>query len=375
MDKNRKVAFVAGSLRMGGAERMMVNLANELCAKADVYMILLTPGDDLVSELDPAVRLIHLNRKRTLNAFMPLRKFLKDEKPDVLISTQIHVNLFCMALKGIFKIPVKIILREATTPGVHFRLNSSFRNSITRKLMLWLYPKADAVVVNAAAAREDVITNRFVPAEKVKLIYNPVINSRFMEKRKAEYAHRFFGSAPVFISVGRLAPAKNFSLLLHAFAKVLEHRDARLILVGEGEERKKLEALIERLNIRDKADLTGQIANPLPLVRQSDVFVLSSTYEGSPNSLIEAMACGTQVVSTAGAGGASEILMQGALGALVPVNDIEAMTIAMEEALNKKVDRETLMKSAERFDASKSGSEYFSLVEVICNTNEAKREA
>jgi glycosyltransferase involved in cell wall biosynthesis len=147
---------------------------------------------------------------------------------------------------------------------------------------------------------------------------------------------------------------------------VLDKIDARLIIVGEGRERKNLEALVNDMNLRDKIDFTGQLLNPFPLVRRSDVFVLSSDYEGLPNSLIEAMACGTQVVSTDGEGGAGEILMNGALGRLIPVNDAGALTTAMIIALEKKIPREELVRSTERFDAAKVAAEYFSLLEKVC---------
>lgn len=366
-DKKLKLSFVVGSLRMGGAERMMINLANQLSKQTEVTVIQMTKGSDLIHELDPSLHIFSFSGRRTLGAFLPLIKYLKKAKPDVLISTQIHVNILCMLAVLISGQRLKVILREATTPGIHFSLNKSLRTSITRKLMKWLYPKADAVVVNADAVLLDLIENKFASQEKISMIYNPVITENFRNMLQENISHPFFGVAPVFISVGRLAKAKNYSLLIHAFAKVLEKMDARLVIIGEGVERKSLEATISEMKLEGKINLTGQLKNPYPLMRRADVFVLSSGYEGLPNSLIEAMACGTQVVSTDCSGGSREILLDGKLGSLVPVNDAGALAGAMVNALDMRVSKADLIKSSERFETETVASQYFSLIEKVCN--------
>ena len=367
MDSGKvKVAMVTGSLRLGGAERMMLNLANELNKKAEVILVRLTEGDDLSDEVDQSVRTVSFGKRRTMAAFFRLRKFLKREKPDALISTQIHVNLFCMLVKLMTGVQTKIILREATTPGVHFAANAGFKTTITRKLMRWLYPKSSAVVVNSAATGRDMIENGFALTGKVHLVYNPVLTDNFKKKIAEKGSHRFFGKAPVFISVGRLAAAKNIRLLIQAFANVIKKVDARLIIVGDGAERKNLEDLVARLKLADKVDFTGQLINPFPLVSKADVFVLPSDYEGSPGALVEAMACGIQLVSTNSSGGAGEILMEGKLGALVPVNDEDALAAAMLGALEKKIPREALAAGAGRFESAAAAGAYLSLIYKIC---------
>ncbi len=368
-NRKRKLVLVLGSFRMGGAERMMINLANELNNSAEVTMLILTGGEDLKKELDPAVKIISFTHKKTLNAFFHLRKFLIKENLDALICTQIHVNLLCMLVKYFSSFSTKIILREATTPGVHFRLNKGFRIFITHRLMNWLYPKADAVVVNSVASGDDLKENNFVAAERLHLIYNPVVTGNFRIKMNEPGHHDFFGSQPVYISVGRLAEAKNYPLLIRAFAKVLVKMEARLIIIGEGNERKSLEGIISEMKLKSKIDLAGQMQNPYPLMKKADVFVLSSDYEGLPNALIEAMACGTQVVTTNGAGGAAEVVMNGELGLLVPVNDVDALAGAMIFALDKKISQEKLINSTTRFDSVKVASEYLALVEKVCNGN------
>src|SRR5262245_59337253 len=116
-DKNIHVAMMVGSLRMGGAERMMIQTANGLSKKVRVSFLSLTGGEDLKKELDPAVNLYSFDKKKSLAAIPSILRFIKNEKPDVLISTQVHVNLIAVMLKVIFGAKVKIVLREATSPG------------------------------------------------------------------------------------------------------------------------------------------------------------------------------------------------------------------------------------------------------------------
>lgn len=366
-ERKLKLFFVMGSLRMGGAERMMINLANRLCNRAGVTMITLSQGNDLEKELDPSLRFIPFGSVRVINSFLPFIRFLKKEKPDVIISTQIHVNILCMLAVIFSGVRIKVILREATTPGFHFDMNKGIRSSITRQLMKWLYPRADAVVVNATSAGKDMVDNHFAPQKKVSIIYNPVITENFRKKIQEKTVHPFFGQAPVFIGIGRLAKQKNFPLLIRAFDGVLKKTDARLIIVGEGNERENLSEIISALKLNDKVDMPGQLLNPYPLLCRADTFVLSSGYEGLPNALIEAIACGVQVISTDCPGGSREILLNGKLGELVPVNDAPALAEAMLKSLQKRIPPEELKRSASRFDAEEIASTYFSLVKKICN--------
>ena len=126
---------------------------------------------------------------------------------------------------------------------------------------------------------------------------------------------------------------------MNAFSLLLEARDARLIILGEGALRKDLEGLARDLKISEKVDLPGFVNNPYAWFRKANLFVLSSDYEGLPGALIQAMACGTPVVSTDCPSGPSEILEAGKWGRLVPMNDKFALFVAMRDALNEKINQ------------------------------------
>nr|WP_269091582.1 glycosyltransferase [Aliarcobacter butzleri] len=138
------------------------------------------------------------------------------------------------------------------------------------------------------------------------------------------------------ISVGRLVNQKNFELLIRAFKVVLESIDAHLIIIGEGEKRDKLVKQIEELNLSNKVYLAGFKINPHNYVKNSDLFVLSSLYEGLPNSLIEAIAVDTPAIATNCLSGPSEILLDGEGGDLVEVGNVEQLSKSIIKNLSDR---------------------------------------
>ncbi|MEO8085694.1 MAG: glycosyltransferase [Bacteroidota bacterium] len=360
------VAFMVGSLRMGGAERMMIHTANQLAKYVQVSFLSLTGGAELKPELQKNVRLISFEKKKTLAAIPAILKFLKTEKPDVLISTQIHVNLVAMLLKIVFRTKTKIILREATSPGAQFMNFQDVRSRTVKWMVKMLYPKADAIVAICEAVKNNLVEHHFAKMEQVTVIFNPVINQHLIEGMKVETDDEFFhAGVPVIISSGRLAPVKNFSLLIESFHKLLQKQDARLIIMGEGQERSKLESLISQVHLDRKVKLIGMKQNPFPYLKKSSVYVLTSLFEGLPNALIEAMACGLQLISVDCPGGSGEVLMNGELGKLVPMNNVDALADAMSAAIQNPLPKNLLLEGVKRFDAEKVSVEYLKLVERL----------
>jgi len=174
---------------------------------------------------------------------------------------------------------------------------------------------------------------------------------------------------PVVIAVGRLVKQKNYSLLIRSFSEVKSRVDARMIIVGEGAERQRLESLVKELGLCECVDLPGYMPNVHGLVARADLFVLSSNYEGLPNALLEALAVGTPAVSTNCLSGPSEILCNGAAGDIVPVNDCSAMANAIIVNLTKPERTQKLFNKAKdrlkEFDQVKIMTEYSELLSDI----------
>jgi len=138
------------------------------------------------------------------------------------------------------------------------------------------------------------------------------------------------------VAVGRLQMQKDYPTLLHAFAQVRKNRPVRLLILGEGKDRLALEELIKELGLEQDVSLPGFVMNPYAYMARASLFVLSSRWEGLPTVLIEALCCGTPVVSTDCPSGPREILRDGQYGQLVPVGDVDGLAQAIEAALNSK---------------------------------------
>ena len=143
------------------------------------------------------------------------------------------------------------------------------------------------------------------------------------------------GAPPVIVAAGRLTPAKDLPVLIRAFAMLRAQRPAKLVILGEGGERRALTALVGQLGLDGEVDLPGWEPNPFRYMARCSAYALSSTREGSPAALVQAMACGAPVVSTDCPSGPREVLGDGRFGALVPVGDVAAMARALGEAVDR----------------------------------------
>jgi glycosyltransferase involved in cell wall biosynthesis len=187
----------------------------------------------------------------------------------------------------------------------------------------------------SGGAADDLARTSGLSRDRVQVVYNPVITPAMLALAREAPDHPWYahGQPPVILGVGRLTRQKDFATLVRAFALARQQRPARLIILGEGEDRAALEALIRELGVADDVALPGFRDNAMAYMAGSALFVLSSAWEGLPTVLIEALAAGARVVSTDCPSGPREILQGGRLGALVPVGDAAALAAAMGEAL------------------------------------------
>jgi glycosyltransferase involved in cell wall biosynthesis len=195
--------------------------------------------------------------------------------------------------------------------------------------------------------------------ERLLTIYNPVVDERLLHLSHLPPAHPWLvaGDVPVVMAAGRLIAQKDFSTLLDAFAQLRRERHARLVIFGDGELREALLAQAQRLGIAQDVSLPGFEPNPFAAMRAARVFVLSSRFEGLPGVLIQAMACGTRVVSTDCPSGPREVLEDGRWGALVPVRDARAMATALVAAIDQR-DGPDVRSRAARFSEARAIDSY-----------------
>lgn len=335
--RTKRIALFTTMLGCGGAEKVMLYLAEGFLARGYmVDVVLVRPGGEFFERIQAGAAVAVLNCRKPLDALIPLTKYLRRVRPYILISTLSHVNWVACLAAYLARSDTRCLITEANTPSVELR-ESNKMNRMLLPLMLKLMANSATVVAMSKGAGVDLAQTIGWPLDKVHAIYNPVINpEEWVQLCKEPAPHPWFSpkDQTVVISVGRLHRQKGFDILLQAFSQLLEKLDARLLILGEGPDRCSIEALRNELKLTGVVDLPGYVPNPAAYIARSDLYVLSSRWEGLGNVLIEAMACGVPLVATDCPNGPREILDGGRFGKLVPPDDPGALAFAMEEALS-----------------------------------------
>ena len=360
----RKVALFLPSLYGGGAERAMLDVATGLAQRGLSVDVVLVRAEGQYVELAPeCVRLIDLRSHRIASSLPKLLRYLWRERPDALVSTLAAANVVALAAKMLMRGRFRLVARLENTL-VHGIGEGTFKERQLLRALKVLLPVADGIVAVSQGVSKELCG--LVPAVcgKVVTIENPVVWPDHAEKAAAPVEHPWFGNgeAPVILAVGRLAPAKDHATLLRAFARVLRSQPARLVILGEGPEREALLRLAGELGIEERVDLPGFRVNPFAYMSKARVIAHSSRYEGFPNVLVQAMACGTPVVSTDCRHGPREILEGGKWGRLVPVGDVEAMAEAIIETLEDPIEPEGLVSRAGVYSVEAAIDRYLQVI-------------
>lgn len=226
------------------------------------------------------------------------------------------------------------------------------------------YRYSDVVLAVSEGVADDLAQVSGLSRDAIQVVFNPVITSEILSKAKEPIDHPWFepGNLPVVLGAGRLVEQKDFKTLIRAFEQVSRQHPARLVILGEGEERSRLMEIVRERGLEEVVDLPGFVDNPYAYMARSSVFVLSSAWEGLPNTLIQALAVGTPVVSTDCESGPREILQGGRFGSLVPVGDEKALASAVLDTLQKKITTGMGTETWEEFSADKVTETYLSIL-------------
>jgi glycosyltransferase involved in cell wall biosynthesis len=330
------LAIFLQDLAGGGAERMMVNLAGGLAERGfAVDLVLSRKEGPYLQEVDPAVRVVDLGARRVMTVVFPLARYLRRERPRVLLATLVHVNVAALLARGLARVPVPVLVREASHMSTNRRHVAHWPVRVAYRLAPAIYRLADRIVAVSDGVAQDAAAFLRLPRNRIEVVYNPVVGPDLYEAASRLPDHPWLseGGAPVFLNVGRLIEQKDQATLLRAFARVRSKRQARLMILGEGPLRRQLEDLAATLGVGSEVAFPGFVENPFAYMARSACLIVSSRWEGLPGVLIQAMACGAPVVSTDCPSGPAEILEGGKFGLLVPVGDEEAMAAAMESVL------------------------------------------
>ena len=331
------IALFVPSLGASGAERVAVNLGRALVqAGRRVDLVVAQAQGNLLHQLPAGVRLVDLESSRVLYSLPGLVTYLRRERPIGLISFMDHANIVALLARALASRSTHVVVTVHNTLSVATGKSNNRRSKLLPLLIRAFYPLADQVVAVSQGAADDLVRTAGLPPERVAVIFNPVITPDLLAARNAAPPHPWLedGQPPVVLGVGRLTPQKDFPTLLRAFALVRRRRLARLVILGEGQDRPELEVLVAQLGLQDDVALPGyQPAVPAFMARAA-VFVLSSAWEGLPTVLIEALALSPRIVSTDCPSGPREILQHGRLGRLVPMGDPEALGEAILTCLD-----------------------------------------
>ena len=363
-----KVAFFLPNLGGGGAQKVLVTLANSLAENNySVDFVLSSCKGPYLSSLNSTIDVHDLGHQHVAASFFDLARYLRDHKPAVLISGISNANAAALLASSLFLRSCKVIITQHTNWSQILLDNPSQKERVVYHLSKYLYPLAARIVAVSSGIADEVRQMENVPSKTVLCIHNPVVTSELIELATQLPAHHWLAQkdTPVVLAVGRLAKEKDFETLIRAFHQVQMQVECKLVILGEGPERPTLESLVRELKIDDRVDLPGFIQNPYAYMAQADLFVLSSRFEGLPTVLIEALACGTEVVATDCISGPAEILENGRYGRLIPVGDVGALSKAIVDSLAKPLRKAVLQERAELYSVANATAAYARLIEQV----------
>lgn len=380
--KKKRLIFFIGSLYGGGAERVLLNLLRHLNRdKFELILVVSTQKGVLFDQIPPDVDLItRYDRDSTrLNLYrriFGLSDIIKENKADLVISFLTGANRAVVRSRFFLPKRLKIVLREGNNPiHIHNMFSSWFWREIAFREVKFLYSLADRIVTPSVGVAEDFEKSWGISADLFCNINNPVDISLINQQSREELTLPWNETEKVkwILAVGRLTRQKGYSDLIHSFSDVRKKLNLRLIILGEGELRNKLQNQIHDMGLSDYIFMPGFVNNPWKYMRKADLYVSASLWEGFHLTIAEAMVCGTVPVATNCDYGPSEIITDGKDGRLVPVGDIETMSNRIFELLVNNELRTKMAKNAveraEAFDVKNIVKDYENLFDELLSSN------
>ncbi|HEV8715108.1 MAG TPA: glycosyltransferase [Candidatus Binatia bacterium] len=310
--------------------------------------------------------LLPVKPSQTLPYLPDLVRYLRRERPAMLISAKPHLNLEAVWARRLAAVPTRVVVSEQNSLSQKTHTSKRWKRRFLPPLAHRTYLWADSIVAVSNGVADDLSAVTGIPRERITTIYNPVVTPELLSKAQTPFEHPWFtpGAPPVLLGAGRLTAQKDFPTLLRAFARARVVREARLVILGEGKKRTELEMLAQKLGVAADVNLPGWVDNPFAWMARAAVFVLSSAWEGFGNVVAEALACGCPVVSTDCPSGPAEILDGGAYGPLVPVGDDAALAKAILSVMETPPDPDRLQARAAMFSVDRVVNQYLQVLFV-----------
>jgi len=351
----------------GGVERMMVNLITGFIdAGVKVDLLLVKQRSPHLDTLPEEVNIVRLGSEHTLLCLWPLIQYLRCHRPQALLVAKDRANKVAILARWLAGTSTRLVVRLGTTLSGALQGRSRLKRWVWYASQRRFYPWADAIVAVSHGVAEDTARITGLSVAGIYVIPNPVVTAALLRRAAEPLDHPWFQpeGAPVIVAAGRLTQQKDFASLILAFDKVSAEIDCRLVILGEGNLRGQLEALVAKLGLEGRVMLPGFAQNLASFLSRATLFVLSSRWEGSPNVLTEALALGVPVVATDCPSGPREILQDGKFGPLVSVGDVPALAQAILKTLRQPLDSVVLQGASKDYNIKNSVSKYLELLEL-----------
>lgn len=366
--KSKHISILLPNLGGGGAERAYLELAYEFAKKNyHVEFVVMRLNGELLTEAKETFSIVDLQCSRLRNLPIALIRYFRKSQPKFMITAMWPLTVIAPFSKFFSNHSCKIIICEQNNLSHQYQ-KFGFIKKIAMRISMSLGYRLAYARVGVSKGVVDIISNLSgLQLKKFEVINNPVSQCKEASSSSIIEVEKRWSCPPGtrVISVGSFKSQKNHQLLFKAIANI-KNPNIRLMLVGDGEDREKLKNLAKKLKIETNIIFVGFQIDLSPFYKTSDLFVLSSDYEGFGNVIVEALSYGIPVVSTDCPYGPSEILDNGRFGTLVPVGDIDALAIAIKEKLNSlQKNNYNLMKRASEFFPEILASKYLRLLNEI----------
>ncbi|SMC61447.1 glycosyltransferase [Moheibacter sediminis] len=335
LSKTKTIVFILPDLGQGGAERVITTIINHLDRnKYTPKLILFEKKGFYLNDLAKDVEIIELNVSRIRYSIFKIIPTLKKIKPDFVFIGWGEISAFISPLIPFFR-KTKFIARETNVVSQHVK-----RKEI--RFFYRFYNNFHKIIAQSDDMKNDLVKNIGIKSEKIVKINNPVdfelIESRLNSKEK-----HYSGEFKNVVAIGNLSERKGFDLLLKVFDK-LKETNIKLHILGDGLQKEELLKQKENSNLKN-VEFLGIKENPFPYLQQADLFILSSRYEGFPNVLLEAGACGTYALANDCPGGIGEIIQNEVNGEICDINDSERFSLKISELVNQTHPQEIIKES------------------------------
>lgn len=359
MPNKRKVLFVLPSLRAGGSERVITQIAKYLDKSKFLVFVLVIDSKDAFYTFDSLdkVSVIRLRVNKIRYSFIHLFKVIWKIKPNVIFSTITHLNTYLCLLKPIILSNSIIVIRESNVLRSFVNYRSYSKNRMVFLLMKKAYRNADTIVCQSLHMQKEIGDMLSIDMDKTVVINNPV--------SEVEPGLKLENQPFDIIAVGSLSQIKGYDRMLEAFT-LLDDKKVKLGIIGDGKLRGFLNDEIKRLGLENRVSLIGKIKNPSIYLQNAKMLLITSYFEAFPNVVLEAGMAGIPVVGFKVPGGISEIISNGRNGYLVKDGDLETLKSKIEITLNSNFDSKKIVEETkERFGMDQIINQYEVLFERL----------